>query len=223
MPPLAPPHFPPATPPGQPVEPWQAPPRHRRTPTLPHTTVAKAGLCDGLLPFLVGLGEALATAKNPEAVVGPEAIAMGQLLLADTRRLLRGEPMEHFIRHLSIEDTRADRFGLALNIRLMRTAVEQFRKRYFGYHPGLNRPAWYLCGDDAVEAARKLLPRDATRPGEAAESASIEDLRAKLARRIEAAMRGRVQAAANEPQPLHRAGGVETPREAALTDWPGIS
>jgi hypothetical protein len=223
MPPLAPPHFPPATPPGQPVEPWHDPQRDRPKHSLPHTTVAKAGLCDGLLPFLVGLGEALAAAKNPEAVVGPEAIAMGQLLLADTRRLLRGEPMEHFIRRLSIEDTPADRFGLALKIRLMRTAAEQFRKRYFGYHPGLNRPAWYLCGDYAVEEARHLLPRDATLPGEAVESARVEDLREKLAKRIEAVMRGRAEAAANEPQPLHRAGAVETPQEVALTDWPGIS
>lgn len=222
MPPLAPPHFPPATPPGQPVEPWRAPPPAFPPVNLPHTTVAKAGLCEGLLPFLVGLGEALAAAKNPETVVGPAAIAMGRLLLADTRRLLRGEPMEHFIRQLSIADTPADRFALALKIRLLRTAVEQFRKRYFGYHPGLGRPAWYLCGDYAIEAARQLQPRDATPPGEAEEVEQFAELREKLVRRIVAATRGRAAAAASEPQPLHRAGAVETPKEVALTDWPGV-
>jgi hypothetical protein len=223
MPSLAPPHLPSASRPGRPVEPWHDPKRDRPAHSLPHTTVAKAGLCDGLLPFLVGLGEALAAAKNPEAVVGPEAIAMGQLLLADTRRLLRGEPMEHFIRHLSIEDTPADRFGLALKIRLLRTATEQFRKRYFGYHPALQRPAWYLCGDYAVEQARQLQPRDATPPGEAQEVEQFAELREKLVRRIVAATRGRAAAAASEPQPLHRAGAAETPKEVALTDWPGIS
>ena len=30
----------------------------------------------------------------------------------------------------------------------------------------LKRPAWYLCGEDAVEDARRLLPREATREGD---------------------------------------------------------
>ena len=85
---------------------------HDVPPSLPHTTVEKAALCDGLLPFLHGLKEAVwsATGRRPDAP-GPARSVMAQLLLADVRRLVRGERMAHYLSGLTISDDTAGRFG----------------------------------------------------------------------------------------------------------------
>jgi len=191
--------------------------------TLPHTTAEKAMLCDGLLPFLVGLKAALwaITVKDPGAYPGPEAIMMGQVLLADVRRLLRGERMGHYVNPLVITDDLANRFGLALKIGTMETAVNLFRRRYFGWHPGLGKPAWYLCGAHAVEDARKLLPRAETQPGEKGPDApEMMEMRNRLAARI--AELKRVDTYREPPLPLHVAGGREMSKEVVLPVWPGV-
>lgn len=221
MPPYSPPAHR-ASSPGGPVVPFRD--RAEKSPhTLPHTSVEKAVLCDGLLPFLTGLREALwaITAKDPGAYPGREAIFMGQILLADVRRLLRSETMAHYVNGLQITDDLANRFGLALKISTMETAAGLFRKRYFGWHPGLGKPAWYLCGDNAVEEARKLLPRDAVQAGEKAPAdPEITTLRDQLAARIEQLKRDDYR---ERPLPLHSPDGRETSKEVALRDWPRIS
>ncbi|HTJ56593.1 MAG TPA: hypothetical protein VL418_03380, partial [Devosiaceae bacterium] len=171
---------------------------------------------------LTGLREALwaITAKDPKAYPGREAIFMGQILLADVRRLVRGERMAHYLGGLEISDDLANRFGLSVKIGTMETAAQQFKKRYFGWHPGLGKPAWYLCGEYAVDDARKLLPRADASPGDKHEqSKEMTELRDKLAARIEELKRDTFR---EQPLPLHVAGGPETSREVALRDWPRV-
>jgi len=223
MPPHGPPGHPSATPPGQPVLPYRDHEKDMPAHTLPHTTAEKAALCDALLPFLTGLREALwaITAKNPGAYPGGEAIYMGQLLLADVRRLVRGDPMAHYIRGLTLTDDLPDRFGLAVKIGTMETAATEFKKRYFGHHPSFNRPAWYLCGEYAIDEAGKLLPRDSTVPGEKLPPTREQtDLRDRLAARIEELSRADTYKA--DPMPLHAARGAETSKEVALRTWPRV-
>jgi hypothetical protein len=220
------PSFPPAhrvASPGAPVAPYRD--KVEGSPhTLPHTSIDKAVLCDALLPFLTGLREALwaITAKDPGAYPGREAIFMGQILLADVRRLLRGERMAHYVNGLAITDDLANRFGLALKVSTMETAAGLFRKRYHGFHPALGKPAWYLCGDHAVEDARQLLPRAEIQAGDKNPTdPEITTLRDKLAARIEQLKRTDVYN--GPPQPLHTPGGREASKEVALRDWPRIS
>jgi hypothetical protein len=224
MPPHGPPGHSPATPPEVPISPVRRDDADLPKQSLPHTTAEKAALCDGLLPFLSGLREALwaVAAKRPDAAPGPEAIDMGKILLADVRRLLRGERMHHYVASITIGDAPADRLGLAVKLGLMETAVIAFRKRYFGWHPGFKREAWYLCGESAVDDARRLLPRSTTPVGEVEPQREVHmvELRRKLAERIAQLKLGPAYTAA--PLPLHRAGAPETPKEVVLADWPGV-
>jgi hypothetical protein len=153
----------------------------------PQTSADKAALCDVLLPFLRGLRETVwaITAKNPDAAADPAAVDMAQLLLTDVRRLVRGEPMAAYVAGLRIEAGPANRFGLALKIAAMETAVGLFHRRYFGWHPEFGGPAWYLRGDAASAAARHLSPRADTIAGAApAQPAEMRELRRSLAQRI---------------------------------------
>ena len=206
---------------GVPVEPVLSRPLSPSGPTLPHTTLEKAALCDALLPFLTGLREAIwaVTVKQPRAEAGDDVIMMAQILLADVRRLVRGESMSHYVDRLTITSAPHDRLGLSVKLQTMETAVKAFRRRYFGYNPLVGRPAWLLCGDTAVEDARRLLPPDETPPPKSSpmEQARMAEWRDKLVHRFRQLAEETKRTA--PPVPLH-APGPETPHEIVFKDWP---
>ncbi len=136
--------------------------QHPAPPALPHTTREKAALHDVIAPHVAGLADELWTlaSKTPgraaEPPVAPEIVAQTAALLADARRLLRGEPEAHLA---------ALRFAppiglhaLALGMRQLARAVAAFRARYYGHDPVSGLAGWAVAAADGRPAPRWIGP-----------------------------------------------------------------
>lgn len=78
-------------------------PRHKKE-LQPHTSEDKARLCDGLRPVLRDFHDTIhaLSMKWPDRRAGDSVIAMAEMLGAELRRLLRGEPVPFYAERIHL-------------------------------------------------------------------------------------------------------------------------
>ena len=165
---------------------------HTPAPDRPATTRAKAELCEALEPVLASLHAELRVAapKHLEKPAAEQALALARVLAADVGTLLSREPALRYLGPLSVRDP-CDQMSLLVTVAALQSAVAAFRARYHGWHEDERAFGWRLLGRPGEDTTVRALAPSAAAPrsagaGERQEQARpIEDLRERLAERLE--------------------------------------
>ncbi len=120
------------------------------TPPDPHTTEAKAALCDAVAPFVTSLAAtAEAQLRARASVADPLTLALARLCAREVNTLMRGEPQLPFVRPVRFAGDSVSPASLAAGLRALEAALGAFRARYYGWHYDVHVPGWHIAGPDA--------------------------------------------------------------------------